>query len=464
VGSPDLQSSSAAQPVHFSNVVIDKAKRDRREKGDRAFFVLCERDILLCPSRDAFVMTTDIKNCEPISPFHHAVPSRFKSVDERDDEFLELFPHRGSYLWAEHTSYDDRPQWRTENRHLLSDRLINQGAYLYGVRFGSKTNYLVVDVDRNSLYHPYRDPFAIGRIVASLEPLELYSYIAVSSSYSGGIHLYFPFVLGQPCWAIAQAVSCLMENAGFKIKPGQIELFPNARQYSEVRADYNGHRLPLQVGSYILDEDWQPIWSDCPSFVRAWRSAMAANHISSEAIHTVLKQADRRASRRIRGNAGKFLSDLNAEIEMGWTGYGQTNRLLGRIAMREYIFHHALHGGEPLTGDRLASEILSIAEALPGFEVWCRHQHELVRLCRNWAREVEAEPRYFPYDRRHKPESLEEQPMKQDANQRSLLRRAIASLRPSIASLLLLTSRWNTRAHDGLKSCWRWYDRPHQKP
>ena len=41
--------------------------------------------------------------------------------------------------------------------------------------------------------------------------------------------------------------------------------------------------------------------------------------------------------------AESFLNDLNADIETGWTGSVQTNRLIGRIAQRSYIFGHILH-------------------------------------------------------------------------------------------------------------------------
>jgi hypothetical protein len=86
----------------------------------------------------------------------------------------------------------------------------------------------------------------------------------------------------------------------------------------------------------------------------------------------VLKQFERRFYRRIKGTAQKFLCDLNAEIEMGWTGFGQTNYILGKIAARERVFFHALHGGEPLSIGLLAERIVEVAEFLPGDDEWCQ--------------------------------------------------------------------------------------------
>ncbi len=96
---------------------------------------------------------------------------QFQSVQEWDDQFLALWPHRHDYIWAEHPGPGQKPMWQTESRHPLNDRLIRQGSYLYGVRFPGKTKYVLLDVDLHSLYHPHRDPFAISRIMAALEPL-----------------------------------------------------------------------------------------------------------------------------------------------------------------------------------------------------------------------------------------------------------------------------------------------------
>ncbi|MFM7447115.1 MAG: hypothetical protein ACKO24_00785 [Leptolyngbyaceae cyanobacterium] len=150
--------------------------------------------------------------------------TQFQSVQKWDDDFLALFPHRYDYLWAEHPNPGERPEWKTESRHPLSDRLIRQGAYLYGVRFGPSTRYCVIDIDKGSHYHPTCDRFAYHRMTAALEPLGLVQPVICTSSYSRGLHLYFPFDTEQKTWAIALAVSTLLENAGFKLTPGQLEV------------------------------------------------------------------------------------------------------------------------------------------------------------------------------------------------------------------------------------------------
>lgn len=313
------------------------------------------------------------------------------------DPFLALFPHRYDYLWAEHPAVADRPVWRTERRHLLSDRLIRQAAYLYGVRFGAQTHYCLLDIDRHSQYHPQQDPFAVAGMMAALEAVGLVSYLACQSSYSGGIHLYLPFEQAQSSWCLAIVVATLLENAGFKLTPGHLEIFPNPKPYvpNQRPTLFNGHRLPLQAGSYLLDHDFQPVWTDQLTFVTQWQFAQSRNDVQRSQLQRILKQV-RRQTHRVSHSADKFLNDLNAEIELGWTGFGQTNRLLGRIAMRSYVFHHVLSGGVPLTGQALVDEIVATAQKLPGYHHWCQHQHELEQRAIDWARCVEKS-RYFHY-------------------------------------------------------------------
>ena len=332
-----------------------------------------------------------------------AAVSRFSSVCERDNSFLALFPHRFDYIYAEHPQPGETPHWQTETRHLLSDRLLQQGSQLFGVRFANITQYALLDIDVYSAYHPQQDILAIARIMAALEPLGLVSAVICTSSYSGGLHLYLPFSQPQSCWELAVVLASLLENAGFKLNPGQLEIFPNPKPY-RVEGNpslFNAHRLPLQAGSYLVNQDFQPIWSSQQSFVGQWQLALQQNQLEATLLKRILKQAKRKPF-RISGKADKFINDLNAEIELGWTGAGQTNHLLGRITMRSYIFHHVLQGGEPLEHKALVQQIVETARSLPGYEEWCQHQHEIEHRAEEWVRCVENS-HYFRYgDRKGK--------------------------------------------------------------
>ncbi len=331
-----------------------------------------------------------------IAPAYKPVLPRFEFVREWDDQFLALFPHRGDYLWAEHPEPKKRPEWKTENTHLLTDRMIQKGEYLYGVRFGSATKYLLIDIDIRSAYHPNRDLLAIARLVEALEPLGLVEYVGVSSSDSEGLHLYFPFEEVVLSWAIALVAKTLLESKGFKLRGGQLEIFPNPKGYSDLPINYNGHRLPAQQGSYLLNKDWAPVFTSQHAFVQSWQFAARRNQVSAREVERLAKLAQRKNyGKKIKTRGRKYLTDLNNDIEPGWTGSGQTQFLLGKIANRERVFHHALFGGSPLESQALADRIVEVAQALPGYAEFCGHQHEIGKKAKEWARS--AEQRYYPY-------------------------------------------------------------------
>jgi hypothetical protein len=387
-------------------------------------------------------------------------PSSLQSqyVEEGNNKFFSLFPHRFDYIYARHPNPGDSPDWQTESRHPLGDRLIQQGGYLYGVRFGSKTQYCLLDIDRKSPFHPANDPQAIARITHLLEPLGLVTSLLCTSSYSGGLHLYFPFSQPQSSWELAIAVATLLENAGFNLYPGQLELFPNPKPYI-VEGNpslFNAHRLPMQVGSYLLDQDFQPIHGEQERFVEQWHWAVARNDLNTATLKRIIRQAKRKRY-TISGKADKFINDLNAEIEAGWTDHGQTNYILGRITMREYIFHHILHGGEPLSGDKLVNEIVEVAEALPGYRDWCRHQQEIEHRAEEWARSIENSHYFYYGDTKGKYKGRDQSTVTElepaiqglpshkqqlSAAARERIRRAIASLLDSNALPSNATARY----------------------
>ena len=323
--------------------------------------------------------------------------STFTYVPEALDNFLAIWNHRYDFIYAPHPDPGQKPDWKTESSHPLSDRLIAQGTYLYGVRPGPQTTYGLLDIDFGSPYHPRRDPLALQRICEALEPLGLLSHLTLTSSDSKGLHLYFPCAEELPSWQLALAITTLLENAGFKLMSGWLEVFPNLKPFSTDGSIslYNGHRLPLQQGSYLLNEALQPIASSQTSFLRYWQQAATHNDICLPMLEQIIRQSHRQ-SYRVTGKAQKFLNDLNAEIEPGWNGRGQTNHLLGRIAMRSYIFAHTLYATKPLIGQALADDIVRVATALPGYKEHCGHQHEIEAKARKWARAVEGS-HYFPY-------------------------------------------------------------------
>ncbi|NJN32026.1 MAG: hypothetical protein HC824_17595, partial [Synechococcales cyanobacterium RM1_1_8] len=49
--------------------------------------------------------------------------SQFAYVQEWNATFLSLFAHRFDYIFAPYPQPGQKPDWRTESRHPLSDRI-----------------------------------------------------------------------------------------------------------------------------------------------------------------------------------------------------------------------------------------------------------------------------------------------------------------------------------------------------
>ncbi|HEY9762794.1 MAG TPA: bifunctional DNA primase/polymerase, partial [Trichocoleus sp.] len=322
-----------------------------------------------------------------------------------------------------------RPIWKTQKRYPITPRVLwkrhQDPSDLVGVRFGTYTNYAMMDVDAKSRVWERLD-----ELRAALETIGICRTIPIRSSSSGGLHLYIPLPERVKTFSLACALKVCLESAGFAIAPGQLEIFPNVKSYSKwwmgEFTEYNGHRLPLQpgTGSCLLD-DWceQPLGDTLRAFFTWWDDCAPCQDMEllEIALQTGRQHHRKRFARKSNHPASLWREDLEYQIEQGWTSAGQTNWMLKTIACYGRVF-------ERLEGQYLADYIERVAIACPGFEVYCQHQYEIKKRARAWA--TAAEKYYWP---------LGEEPTRQtdryevnetraeDAKQR--IRLAVAELR-----------------------------------
>jgi hypothetical protein len=242
----------------------------------------------------------------------------------------------------------------------------------------------MIDVDSHSAY--------LGQVPTILEALETIGIcrtVITRSSWSGGLHIYAPLPKAYPTFSVAVAVTTALEAQGLLVQSGQLEVFPNVKTYGKFWrgefTDYNGHRLPLQVGtgSCILNDDLQPVagGEQLARFFALWDNALLFQ--DEETIDQALAIARiNRRRRRAVGPVESWRADLQQLIGEGWTGPGQTNHLLKEIGCYGRVF-------EGLSGVELAEYIERTATTAPGYERWCRHQHEIWRRCCVWGKAVE---------------------------------------------------------------------------
>lgn len=309
-------------------------------------------------------------------------------ADPLGQRLCQLF----SYLWQAivaptPTDATRKPEWQTLTQYPLRPRTLwtfwQDAAQLVGTRFGHTTHHSLLDVDALSGYHPKRNSHALTLIRTALASIGIYQIVLVQSSWSGGLHLYIPLPEAMPTFGIAIALKQCLEAHGLHIQAGQLEIFPNVKRYSKTGeySEYNAHRLPLQPGSgsILLNDKLQPVSNSLYSFFEQWDEAAALQDGDQlwQAIAEAKKQQQYRNYSK-RGKAEAWQQELQSEIEQGWTGPSQTNHLLKTIGCYGVVF-------QGLSGTALADYIEQTAIASPGYQQWCRHQHEIRRRAEEWA-------------------------------------------------------------------------------
>ncbi|OKH39073.1 hypothetical protein NIES2119_08055 [[Phormidium ambiguum] IAM M-71] len=303
--------------------------------------------------------------------------------------FIKYFNHPWNFIFKV-VSEDSETNWITETRYPLQPRnLWSQylsDKIIVGLRFGSNTRYAMIDIDTDSPYHPFSDPDAIANIQASLKEIGLNEGFLVQSSESKGIHLYYCFPEPVPTFGIACAITQCLKESGFIIAKGKLEVFPNCKRYEAQRVtNYNGHRLPLQKGSYLLDRQFFIKSNDIDDLLYAMESSAEENTIKQ--INQAIVDA-RHKHRNVKDDHLKWKLDLEERIETGWTGDGQTNELLKDIACYGIVW-------QGLKEDALTDFIEQTAISCPGFEEFCDHKTEIRQRSAEWATVIDGF--YTPY-------------------------------------------------------------------
>lgn len=309
-------------------------------------------------------------------------------ADPIEQEFAALFPHLWDWI------FKDADGWHTNCKYPLSPRDLIQKwrspHEIIGVRFGGETSYLMLDTDSGSQYHPANDEYGTNKILGAMEDIGLTRYLRIQSSKSTGLHLYFPLPECVNSFNLACAARHALEKAGLIIKGGTLEIFPNVKTFSEVtKTLFNGHRLPLQADSYLLDSNYEPYSQSIESFLIAWENAAASQDmkILNKAIATAPKPKNFKTKETGKGT--EWRSNLESRIATGWTGKGQTNELMFQIAQYGRVFLAIDDLSE------LAQYTVTKTTSCNGFYQHSNHTHEVDRLALDKAKNVIAN--YYPY-------------------------------------------------------------------
>ncbi len=363
-------------------------------------------------------------------------PADNNQLNERTLEFFSKF-HLWDFISA--PAVRGKLDWVTYSKYPPSTQALYQRwsseDEIVGVRFSSgegETSYFLLDVDADSKYHPDNHCGNFASLLNVMEQLGLLGRVIVRSSFSGGIHVYFPLPEKVHCYKLALAIEGACSKGGFAVKPGTLEIFPNVKCKG---SNYNGHRLPLQLGSCVLDDfGEEPIHSDLNALIKLWEAA--ASQQEMRLVRQAIRDAKptwARQNKQVKGNAAEWELRLKESLEEGWTGSHQTNDIIKEACIYARVFLG-------LNWDGVESWVLQEVPQLPGFQEFCAHRHNYQRRVRDWVRANRRSNRYYPYSQRSRsstppsePTGPNNQAKAQDALQR--IQEAIARLQASPAGL-----------------------------
>ena len=326
----------------------------------------------------------------------------------------KLFRHNNfGYIEADNQL---KPDWLTKTEHPLSSgelvRLFLEETKLIGVGFGKLTKYILIDIDWLSKYHPTYDIDQFRAITNALEKIGLTRYLVIRSSNSGGIHIYLPLPKQVSTFQLAASVRVTLTDAGFDIKNGHLEIFPNTKSFAKTGtgefSHYKRHRLPLQPnsGSYLLEDDGlnpQPLLDttedQLAAFLHQWDIAAAGQDMKLlnrklSQLYTKYKQRKNRfkyqSSEDKTKKAREWETALNLTIAIGWTDKRQTYSLMPKFLAYGVVFLK-------LVGKELYDWMYKAITTAPGYQQYCRHQHEMAKMIQSWIRTNDRTQYYSPY-------------------------------------------------------------------
>lgn len=315
-------------------------------------------------------------------------------TDSLGQKLCQIF----AYLWMSlegETEDTTAPNWRTIRNYPLRPRSLwakwQDPAVLVGVRFGSETEYALIDIDKGSKFLSLT---GINAIRDALATIGIVRTIVIRSSWSGGIHLYCPLPAKVATFDLACAIKYALAAQEIHLEAGQVESFPNVKAFAKgwlgQFSEYNGHRLPLQPGGggVILNSDLQPAGAELRTFFAQWDFCAAAQDLDllTEAMSQG-RDSHRKKPKQRNHPLDEWRRDWELDINEGWTAHGQTNSLLKTMAGYGRVFLR-------LEGEDLHDFVVTTATQSPGFEDFCGHHYDIGRKAISWCRA--AERYYWP--------------------------------------------------------------------
>lgn len=348
---------------------------------------------------------------------------------ERLEEwFLRVLSPGYGYVVENSGRKATRSGWLTAS--LLAQHLGLAGGqpqYL-AIRPNKTTNWLVLDVDQHrSPHHPDRGEGSLETLLERCSLMGLNRPLQIRSSFSGGIHLWFPLFKPVKTFDAALTMKRALLTPGIEsgldaetyafqepellqLSGGVLEVFPNDKardsDYKAIRMPFTGQGNGLCVEGFGIVEEpaaFRAHWEEAAQYNQLvesrlisqrepdcgpynWVEEGADGDLKFVPLNWVVPFSRRCASPVVSAVKGegllgeppkksdfspKSLEDAKYLLKVGWTGRGQTQQL----QLAALIVARAQHAEV----DLIADEVCELLVGCPGFYDHCGHVEEILR-------------------------------------------------------------------------------------
>ena len=246
--------------------------------------------------------------------------------------------------------------------------LVDGTPYFFGVSPAVETLWACVDIDINSRYHPATDGGeGIEPVLEALRSAGLTSPIEFQSSYSTGIHLWYPLAEPVNSWELAKSMHAAAKNAKLQIKDGQLEFYPNLKAYNSsfkcIRAPLSGEGNAFWLHGLDLD-------NSLAVFRHLFINASAHNRFTPVGLEKQSSSCSSPYTRSKNSNKND-LPSIRRRLNQGFTAVGQTNeiQLVARMIAR---FDEGID-----SVPELRRRLIELVTSAPGYKRYCQHQRTI---------------------------------------------------------------------------------------
>tara|TARA_B100000674_G_scaffold488072_1_gene499567 strand:+ start:75 stop:1382 length:1308 start_codon:yes stop_codon:yes gene_type:complete len=237
------------------------------------------------------------------------------------------------------------------------------------VSFPSRTMWACIDIDTVGKYHPQNNPKGVDRIKDAMADIGLVEALEFQSSFSTGIHLYYPLPTAVKTWDLACSLAHACRAKKLDVSGGNLELRPNTRNfksgYLTIRSPFSGQDNGLFLPGIggIEHSDLSVLRHMFNSAAIKNSLALPEDYLSTIAgLFTIVRAP--LANKNSLDYYKTVLSD-------GFTSSSQTQE----IQFAALIVARMVEGVD--TVPALRARLIELVTSSPGYAEYCQHQRQI---------------------------------------------------------------------------------------